>query len=102
MYIHLIYYPGDRSVIDSIVTQGIPGMIGNRTFILNAVDNDVDALRFYLPDGIHFDVFFLDGECSGSVYEEVLKALRENRSLVDLDIRDLQVALPPCRRSAGD
>ncbi len=92
MYIHLIYYTGERSLIESIVEKGFPGLIGNRTFFLNAVDNDLDSLRFFLNDGSHFDVIFLDGERSGEVYEEILEAVRENRPLMDLDIRERQIA----------
>jgi len=92
MYIHLIYYSGDRSLIESIVNKGLPGLIGNRTFMLSAVDNDVDALRFYQGDGSHFDIIFLGADSSGAVYEEILAAIRENRPLIDLDIRDRQIA----------
>ena len=95
MYIHIIYYAGDRSLIESISDNSCPGLIGNRTFLLNGVDNDVDALRFLLHDGNHFDVIFLHGACADRVYEEILNAIREDRKIIELDIRDLQVEKPP-------
>lgn len=94
MYIHMIYYAGDRSLIESISDNSCPGLIGNRTFLLNGVDNDVDALRFLLHDGSHFDVIFLSAESADTVYEEILKAIREDRKMVEMDIRDLQTANP--------
>ena len=95
MYIHMIYYAGDRSLIESIADNKYPGLTGNRTFLLNGMDHDVDALRFMLHDGSHFDVIFLNGECADTVYEEILEAIREERKLAELDIRDLQVKKPP-------
>lgn len=39
-----------------------------------------------------FDVIFLRREHAQSVYEELLDAVRENRGLAELDIRDRQTA----------
>lgn len=94
MYIHLIYYAGDRSLVESIVRKGEDGLTGDRTFFLNAVDNDGDAIRFHLNDGSHFDTIFLSEGCAASVYGEILAAIRENRGLMETDIRERQVTEP--------
>ena len=95
MYIHLVYYSGDRSLVESIRKEGLTGLTGDRTFFLNAVDNDGDAIRYHLNDGSHFDAMFLCGDCARSVYGEILDAVRENRGLIELDIRERQVTEPP-------
>ena len=91
MYVHLVYYSGDRSLIESMVIKGFPGIVGDRVFFLNAVDYDGDALRFYLNDGSHFDTIFLKEACARSVYQEILGAVRENGKTIDMDIRDGQI-----------
>ena len=91
MYIHLVYYSGDRSLVESIRNQGATGLTGDRVFLLNAVDNDGDALRFHFNDGSHYDAIFLHTEWARDVYEEVLHAVRENRNLLEMDIRERQV-----------
>ena len=91
MYFHLVYYSGDRSLIESMVNKGISGIVGDRIFFLNAVDYDGDALRFYLNDGSHFDTIFLQEACARSVYQEVLAAVRGNGMTIDLDIRNRQI-----------
>ena len=91
MYCHLVYYSGDRSLIESMVNKGFPGIVGDRVFFLNAVDYDGDALRFYLNDGSPFDAIFLLEACARSVYQEVLEAVRGDGKIIDLDIRDRQI-----------
>lgn len=91
MYFHLVYYSGDRSLIESMVNKGISGIVGDRVFFLNAVDYDGDALRFYLNDGSHFDAIFLQESCARSVYQEVLEAVRGDGKIIELDIRDRQI-----------
>ena len=95
MFIHLVYYSGDRSLVESIQKKGLTGLTEDRTFFLNAVDNDGDAIRFHLNDGSHFDAIFLCRACAKSAYEEILEAIREDRSLIEPDIRDRQIATPP-------
>ena len=92
MYIHLVYYSGDRSLVENIGKIESAGIIGDRLFFLDAVDNDGDALRFQHNNGSHFDVIFLHEEQARAAYEEILKALRRDCSLIELDIRELQVA----------
>ena len=94
MYIHLTYYAGDRSLVESIARKGEAGLIGDRTFFLNAVDNDGDAIRFHMNDGSHFDTIFMREECAASVYGEILDAVREGRGMAEMDIRDRQAAEP--------
>ena len=101
MYIHLVYYSGDRSLVESIRKKGINGLTEDRTFFLNAIDNDGDAIRFHLNDGSHFDAIFLYGECAKSVYEEILGALRENRNLIEPDIRERQIMSPTEEEGGG-
>ena len=43
------------------------GIVADKTFFLDAVDNDGDALRFQHNNGSHFDVIFLNGERALSV-----------------------------------
>ena len=94
MYMHLVYYSGDRSLVESVRTKGLEGLTGDRTFFLNAVDNDGDALRFHLNDGSHYDVIFLHAECARAVYEGILEAVREDRRMTEMDIRERQIADP--------
>ncbi len=94
MYIHLTYYSGDRSLIENIGKMQHADITGDKVFFLGAVENDVDALRFRYNDGSHFDVIFLHEKQARAAYEEILKALRRDCSLLELDIRDLQIAGP--------
>ena len=91
MYLHLIYYSGDRSLVESIEKDASAGIVGDKTFFLDAVDNDGDALRFQHNNGSHFDVIFLQKESARSVYGEILEAVREGRNLTELDIRPRQL-----------
>ena len=91
MYIHLVYYSGDRSLMESIVKDGTPGISADRMFFLDAVDNDGDALRFQHNNGSHFDVIFLHGESAQDVYKDILDGVRENRTLLEMDIREKQI-----------
>ena len=95
MYIHLVYYSGDRSLVENIKKDGSTGIVADKMFFLDAVDNDGDALRFQHNNGSHFDVIFLEKECAQSVYETILDAVRENRTILEADIRDCQVAGGP-------
>ena len=94
MYLHLVYYSGDRSFIESVWKKESEGITGDRTFFLDAVDNDGDALRFQHNNGGHFDVIFIHAGCAQAVYGEILDAIREGKSLLELDIREDQVAEP--------
>ena len=90
MYVRLVYYSGDRSLLESIVKDGTPGIVADKLFFLDAVDNDGDALRFQHNNGNHFDVIFLCEEGAQSVYGNVLDAVRENRPILEMDIRERQ------------
>ena len=92
MYLRLVYYSGDRSLVENIGKDEKAAIVADKTFFLDAVDNDGDALRFQHNNGSHFDVIFLRREHAQSVYEELLDAVRENRGLAELDIRDRQTA----------
>lgn len=94
MYLHLVYYSGDRSFIESVWKKESEGIPGDRTFFLDAVDNDGDALRFQHNNGGHFDVIFIHADSAQAVYSEILDAIREGESLLELDIREDQVAEP--------
>ena len=95
MYIHLVYYSGDRSLVESIRKDGAAGIVADRTFFLDAVDNDGDALRFLHNNGGHFDVIFLSTEAAGSVYGEILDAVRGGVALLETDIRERQTGIAP-------
>jgi len=95
MYIHLIYYSGDRSLVENIQRDGSAGIVADKMFFLDAVDNDGDALRFQHNNGSHFDVIFLRKECAQGVYETILNAVRENRIILETDIREEQVEEKP-------
>ena len=96
MYIHLVYYSGDRSLVESIRKEGVAGITADRTFFLDAVDNDGDALRFLHNNGGHFDVIFLSAEAAHSVYREILEAVRRGIALLETDIRERQTSdIPP-------
>ncbi len=75
MYIHLVYYSGDRSLVESIAHDDTEGIIADKTFFLDAVDNDGDALRFQHNNGSHFDVIFLHRESAQDVYGKILTAV---------------------------
>lgn len=94
MYIHLEYYSGDRMLVESMKKKGLAGVTGDRAFFLNAVDFDGDSIRYHLNDGSHFDTIFLCEDNARSVYMEILQALREDRSLIELNTRDLQLTEP--------
>ena len=91
MYIHLVYYSGDRSLVENIKKDGSSGIVADKMFFLDAVDNDGDALRFQHNNGSHFDVIFLEKECAQNVYETILDAVRENRTILETDIREKQI-----------
>ena len=95
MYIHLVYYSGDRSLVENIGKDASAGITADKTLFLDAVDNDGDALRFQHNNGNHFDVIFLHRESAAGVYEDILEAIRENRNLAEMDIRDRQISIPP-------
>ena len=90
MYIRLVYYSGDRSLVESVKHDGAEGITADKTFFLDAVDNDGDALRFQHNNGSHFDVIFLQKECAQHVYRDILDAVRDNRRLPEMDIREWQ------------
>ena len=92
MYLRLVYYSGDRSLVENIPKNASAGITADKTFFLDAVDNDGDALRFQHNNGSHFDVIFLNRECALSVYEEILQAVRDGRNMTELDIRDRQIS----------
>jgi len=93
MYIHLVYYSGDRSLVESIVHDNIEGIVADKTFFLDAVDNDGDALRFQHNNGSHFDVIFLKKESAQDVYGTILSAVRDKQAIFEIDIRELQIAM---------
>ena len=95
MYIHLVYYSGDRSLVENIKKDGSAGITADKTFFLDAVDNDGDALRFQHNNGSHFDVIFLQREEAKDVYETILNAVRENRTMLETDIREKQTQEKP-------
>ena len=90
MYIRLVYYSGDRSLLESMVNDRTPGITADKLFFLDAVDNDGDALRFQHNNGNHFDVIFLNREETLSVYETIAAAARDNRPALEMDIREKQ------------
>ena len=94
VYIHLVYYSGDRSLVESITKNGSDGIVADKTFFLDAVDNDGDALRFQHNNGSHFDVIFLHRKYARSVYDAILDAVKENRMILETDIREAQTASP--------
>ena len=91
MYIHLVYYSGDRSLVENIKKDGSAGIVADKMFFLDAVDNDGDALRFQHNNGSHFDVIFLKEEQAQEVYGDILAAIREGETLLETDIREKQV-----------
>lgn len=95
MYIHLVYYSGDRSLVENIKKDETAGITADKTFFLDAVDNDGDALRFQHNNGSHFDVIFMKKESAQGVYETILNAVRENRIILETDIREEQVEEKP-------
>ena len=101
MYIHLLYYSGERSLVENIGKIEHADITGDKVFFLDAVDNDVDALRFQHNNGGHFDVIFLHEKQARAAYEEIIKALRRDCSLLELDIRDMQTAGPEADAGAA-
>ena len=91
MYIHLVYYSGDRSLIENVKTNPASGITGDKTFFLDAVDNDGDAIRFQHNNGSYFDVIFLKEEQAQAVYGDILDAIREGKTILETDIREKQV-----------
>ena len=91
MYIRLVYYSGDRFLLESIVKDDIPGIVADKLFFLDAVDNDGDALRFQHNNGSHFDVIFLHEEGAQLVYKSVLAAVGTAWPILEMDIRERQV-----------
>ncbi len=91
MYIHLVYYSGDRSLIENVKTNPASGITGDKTLFLDAVDNDGDTIRFQHNNGSHFDVIFLQEEQAQEVYGDILSAIREGENLLETDIREKQV-----------
>ena len=91
MYIHLVYYSGERTLVEKIQKDVSSAVTADKTFFLDAVDNDGDALRFQHNNGSHFDVIFLEKGCAQSVYETILDAVRENRTILETDIREKQI-----------
>ena len=97
MYIRLVYYSGDRSLVESSVKDASAGIVADKMFFLDAVDNDNDALRFQHNNGSHFDVIFLSQESAQSIYTAILNAVRSNRTILELDIRKSQISAHPGR-----
>ena len=91
MYIRLVYYSGDRSLVEKIEKDESLGIVADKMFFLDAVDNDGDALRFQHNNGSHFDVIFLHAESAQQVYEEILEGVRESRAVLEADIRAKQI-----------
>ena len=95
MYIHLEYYSGDRSLIENIGKDASAGIVADKLFFLDAVDNDGDALRFQHNNGSHFDVIFLHRESAQQVYATILDGVREQRTMLEADIREMQISGRP-------
>ena len=81
----------DRALIENVKTNPASGITGDKTFFLDAVDNDGDAIRFQHNNGSHFDVIFLKEEQAQEVYGEILEAIREGKNLLETDIREKQI-----------
>ena len=84
MYIHLVYYAGERDLVEKTAKDESAGVAADRTFFLDAADNDGDALRFRHNSGNHFDVIFLRAEQAQRVYDEILEAIREDRRILEM------------------
>ena len=95
MYIHLTYYSGERSLVENIVKNASSAIVADKVFFLDAADNDGDALRFRHNNGSHFDVVFLENESAQQVYAGILEAIRENRGILEMDIREQQITVRP-------
>ena len=95
MYIHLTYYSGDRSLVENILKNASSAIVAEKVFFLDAADNDGDALRFRHNNGSHFDVVFLENESAKQVYAGILDALRDGRGMLEMDIREKQIAVRP-------
>ena len=81
----------DRALIENVKTNPASGITGDKTFFLDAVDNDGDAIRFQHNNGSHFDVIFLQADKAQEVYGDILAAIREGETLLETDIREKQV-----------
>ena len=81
----------DRALIENVKTNPASGITGDKTFFLDAVDNDGDAIRFQHNNGSHFDVIFLQKDQAQEVYRDILDAIREGKTLLETDIREKQV-----------
>ena len=81
----------DRALIENVKTNPASGITGDKTFFLDAVDNDGDAIRFQHNNGSYFDVIFLKEEQAQEVYGEILEAIREGKNLLETDIREKQI-----------
>ena len=95
MYIHLTYYSGDRSLVENILKNESSAIVADKVFYLDAADNDGDALRFRHNNGSHFDVVFLEKESAQQVYAAILDGIRDNRGILEMDIREQQIAVRP-------
>ena len=95
MYIRLVFYSGERSLVENILKDKSSMIVADRTFFLDAVDNDGDAIRFQHNNGSHLDVIFLCRECAQEVYESILNGIRDNRTMLEMDIREKQIAGRP-------
>ena len=95
MYIRLMYYSGERTLVENIRKDEKVAITADKMFFLDAVDNDGDALRFQHNNGSHFDVIFLQQASALRVYEDILAGVRERRDLLEMDIREMQIAAGP-------
>ena len=95
MYIHLVYYSGERTLVEKIQKDVSSAVTADKTFFLDAVDNDGDALRFQHNNGSHFDVIFLHRESAQQVYATILDGVREQRTRLEADIREMQISGRP-------
>ena len=91
MYIRLVYYSGDRSLVEDVGKNASAGIVADKLFFLDAVDNDGDALRFQHNNGYHFDVIFLNQSRAFSVYEDIMYAVRDGKAVLEMDIRERQI-----------
>ena len=81
----------DRALIENVKTNPASGITGDKTFFLDAVDNDGDAIRFQHNNGSYFDVIFLQADKAQEVYRDILDAILEGKTLLETDIREKQV-----------
>ena len=95
VYIHLVYYSGERALVEKILKDDSAAVAAEKLFFLDAVDNDGDALRFQHNNGSHFDVIFLRKESVQQVYGIILDGVREQRTVLEMDIREKQIEGQP-------